>query len=78
MSDTAKRGRGRPKGSTSFVKVRLSDLNSQFGPNATICVSKKWLDGVGIEVEDLPAPSMVISSSTDEPDSEETIQFVIH
>lgn len=76
MSDTAKRGRGRPKGSTSFVKVRLSDLTANLGPNANVAVSKKWLEDIGFELDQPSAP--VISSAQEESTPEETIQFVIH
>jgi hypothetical protein len=78
MSNTPKRGRGRPKGSTSFVSIKLADLINNLGPNANVSVSKKWLDSVGIEIQESSAPSMVVSSITDEPEAVETIQFQIH
>ena len=78
MSNTPKRGRGRPKGSTSFVKVSLADLNANLGPNAKIPVSKKWLEDFGIEVSEQQAPAMIISAITDEPDAEERIQFEVY
>jgi hypothetical protein len=78
MSNTPKRGRGRPKGSTSFISIKLADLIDNLGLNAKVAVSKKWLEDIGIEIEDSPAPSLTISSTTDDIHSEETIQFVIH
>jgi len=78
MSNTPKRGRGRPKGSTSFVSIKLADLINNLGPNANVSVSKKWLDSVGIEIQESSAPSMVVSSITDEPEAVENIQFQIH
>jgi cell division septal protein FtsQ len=78
MSNTPKRGRGRPKGSTSFVSIKLADLINNLGPNANVSVSKKWLDSVGIEIQESSAPSMVVSSTTDELEATETIQFQIH
>lgn len=78
MSDTPKRGRGRPKGSTSFISIKLADLANNLGPNANIQVSKKWLDSLGIQIEDTAPPVMQISSVTDEPEAVETIQFQIH
>jgi len=78
MSNTTKRGRGRPKGSTSFISIKLADLINNLGPNANVSVSKKWLDSVGIEIQEASAPSMVVSSTTDELEATETIQFQIH
>ena len=78
MSNTTKRGRGRPKGSTSFISIKLTDLNNSLGPNANVSVSKKWLDSVGIEIQESSTPSLTISSVTDEPEAVETIQFQIH
>jgi hypothetical protein len=45
MNETPKR-RGRPQGSTSFVKVNLNHLVSQLGKETAITVSKKWLDNL--------------------------------
>lgn len=80
MSNTPKRGRGRPKGSTSFISIKLADLVNNLGLNAKVSVSKRWLEGIGFEIEESPAPApvMTISSTTDEPNSEEVIQFEIH
>jgi len=78
MSNTPKRGRGRPKGSTSFISIKLADLINNLGPNANVSVSKKWLDSVGIEIQESSTPSLTISSVTDEPEAVETIQFQIH
>ena len=47
-----KRGRGRPDGSTSFVRVSLADLNGLIGPKGSVVVSKKWIDSIGIIVEE--------------------------
>jgi len=78
MSNTTKRGRGRPKGSTSFISIKLADLINNLGPNANVSVSKKWLDSIGIEIQESSAPSMVVSLTTDELEATETIQFQIH
>jgi hypothetical protein len=35
------------KGSTSFVAVRLGDLGKYFMPEASVIVSRKWLEKTG-------------------------------
>jgi hypothetical protein len=49
-NEEAKRGRGRPKGATSFSRIRLGDLNDHLGKEATVMVSKKWLEQMGINI----------------------------
>jgi len=77
QDNSAAKRRGRPKGSTSFVNIKISDLTNNLGPNANVSVSKKWLENIGMEI-DQPAPTLTVSSITDEPKAEEAIQFVIH
>ena len=60
------------------ISIKLADLINNLGPNANVSVSKKWLDSVGIEIQESSAPSMVVSSITDEPEAVENIQFQIH
>lgn len=60
-----KRGRGRPKGSTSFVKIRLGDLTGYLGLEASAVVSRKWLNEMGIDVEE--KPKKVLTPVDDEP-----------
>ena len=57
--------RGRPRGSTSFCRVGLKDLNNLLGEKATIVVSKKWLDELGILVEE--KPKKLLTPTSDEP-----------
>lgn len=33
---------------------------------------------MGIQIDEAPAPTMTVSSTTDEVDTQEAIQFVIH
>ena len=49
---TNKPTRGRPKGATSFTRVRLLDLTNYLGKEAPVVVSKKWLEQIGFEVEE--------------------------
>ena len=55
MSNNTKRKRGRPAGSTSFVRVRMADLIDHLGSSSSsVIVSKKWLTEVGLEVKTVP------------------------
>jgi len=43
-----RKGSGRTKGSFSFVKITLADLNSKFADATTPCVvSRKWAESCG-------------------------------
>jgi len=74
MNETPKR-RGRPKGSSSFVKMNLKHLVSQLGRNANIMVSKKHLD----QLEELDMFEYPIDEAVKPPkEPEEKIQFSIN
>jgi len=62
---TNKPTRGRPKGATSFTRVRLSDLTNYLGNEAPVVVSKKWLEQIGFEVEEKAIE--VLTPVSDEP-----------
>ena len=62
---TNKPTRGRPKGATSFTRVRLLDLTNYLGKEAPVVVSKKWLEQIGFEVEEKPIE--VLTPVSDEP-----------
>lgn len=62
-----KRGRGRPKGSTSFVKVRVSDLMRYIGKDSTVIVSRRWLQDMGIEIEENNKTKIVTPVTEQEP-----------
>lgn len=54
--------RGRPKGSKSFIKICLDELNNMLPSNSTIPVSRVWVDklnsaGVSLKVEAEEKPS---------------------
>jgi hypothetical protein len=75
MNDTSsKRGRGRPAGSTSFVKIRLSDLIDNLGAKANVCVSKKWLEEIGLTLSEQVA---TIAPAQEVAAEEPKIDFVI-
>jgi len=78
MNETPKR-RGRPQGSTSFVKVNLKHLVSQLGKETTIVVSKKWLDGLtdlGLWSEPSKSPVKITAVPLEEPEAR--IQFSVN
>jgi len=54
MNNNTKRKRGRPAGSTSFIRVRLVDLVGHLGSNGNVVVSKKWLEDIGFSAEPPP------------------------
>ena len=62
MNETPKTKKvGRPKGSTSFTRVQLSDLVEIFGLDASIVISTKWIKNVGLTAR----PSSPISEKND-------------
>lgn len=44
--------RGRPPGATSFARVKLQDLLNHLGRSASVVVGKKWLDEIGLSLEE--------------------------
>ena len=80
MNETPKR-RGRPKGSTSFIKIDLNHLVSQLGKETAIMVSKKWLDdlkelGLWRKSSDKPVKIAPVAVAPEEPEAK--IQFSIN
>ena len=73
MNETPKK-RGRPKGSTSFARVNITDLTNAVGKNASIVVSKKWMEEIGLSVTS--APVKMIAAQTAE-ETEEKVQFSV-
>jgi hypothetical protein len=41
---------GRPLGAKSCVRVKLKDVLKHLTPEATICVSKSWLEEIGLGI----------------------------
>ena len=48
MKKTRKKGSGRTKGATSFVTVTLDQLNETLKPQATVIISRRFAENVGI------------------------------
>ena len=67
--------RGRPAGSTSFTRIKLRDLADQLGQEATIVVSKRWLEDIGLTVDSAPVKKEPLRE-VGEP--EEKIQFSVN
>lgn len=66
--------RGRPKGSSSFVKIKLTDLVSIFGTDGVVSVSKVWLREKNIDI--VESSSKIRIAAVQEPiEEEEKIQF---
>lgn len=65
--------RGRPAGSNSFVRVRITDLISLVGDGAVIPVSKVWLRENGIGVAE--AVTLNIPAAQPPVENEEKISF---
>jgi len=75
MNETPKK-RGRPAGSTSFTRIKLKDLADQLGQQATIVVSKRWLEEIGLTVDASPTKTESIQEATEL--EEKKIQFSIN
>lgn len=75
MSNEAQtKRRGRPAGSTSFVRVNISDLLDAVGMNSRIVVSKKWLEEIGLTVE---TPVATLSPIREVVEEQPKIEFVL-
>ena len=69
MKQTKKRkvGSGRKKGSVSFTQVTLGQLNDVLGPKATILISRKWAETVGIAGQMVTATPQTILAAAGKP-----------
>jgi hypothetical protein len=76
MSNTSniKPSRGRPAGSNSFVKIKLSDLAQLVGAGMQIPVSKVWMREMGFSIEE---PAATILPTTQPAIDEPKIEFTL-
>jgi hypothetical protein len=76
MQDTTdtKRGRGRPKGQSSFVRINIAQLAAALPNGSLVPVSSVWLREVGLTVEE-SKPLTVYHSPVF--DVEEKIEFAV-
>lgn len=73
-NETQTKRRGRPAGSNSFIKLRLSDLIRIVGEGAVVPVSKVWLRENGIDSAEKPVTISI--APAEEPQEQETkIEF---
>jgi hypothetical protein len=60
-------GSGRKKGSYSFIRVKLSDLQERFKDSADIVVSRKWAEGNGLQGQAFVANAQAMEAVTSKP-----------
>jgi hypothetical protein len=72
----AKRKKGRPAGSNSFVKIRLCDLVALMGDQLIVPVSKVFLRENGIDTGEKPA-TLSIAPATEPQEEMPKIEFNI-
>ena len=58
--------RGRPKGATSTVRVKLKDLSRYLTPEATVVVGKTWLDEIGLGLKEADINTLAVVKETSE------------
>jgi len=56
-------GSGRKKGSVSFTQVSLEELNDMLGPKATILISRKWAETIGLAGQAIVATPQNINAA---------------
>jgi len=66
--------RGRPAGSNSFVKIKMTDLIRLVGEGGVVPISKVWLREMGVVVGEQPAP-IQIAAAVEPVAEEEKISF---
>ena len=64
---TRKVGSGRKKGSYSFLQVPLSDLNATLKETATVLVSRKWAEQIGLTGQVFVANAQALEKVTNKP-----------
>jgi|TARA_Y100000310_G_C20225864_1_gene597888 hypothetical protein len=57
-------GSGRKKGSYSFLQVSLADLNDTLKDTATVLVSRKWAEQIGLSGQVFVANAQAMESAT--------------
>lgn len=73
--DIIKRKKGRPQGSNSFVKIKMSDLLNLVGQNGVVSVSKVFLRELGVDIVEKPV--IFSLSPVTQADEQPKIEFAI-
>ena len=60
-------GSGRKKGSYSFLQVTLADLNETLKDTATVLVSRKWAEQIGLSGQVFVANAQAMETATGKP-----------
>ena len=74
-NNIAEKKRGRPVGSNSFAKIKMSDLLNLVGQDGTVSVSKVWLKQLGVDLVEKPATIRL--SPVTQADEQPKIEFAI-
>ena len=61
-SETKGRGRGKTKGATSFVTISLDTLNHVLKPTASVMVSRKFAEALGLTVIKVTSNSTTVNA----------------
>tara|TARA_R100001244_G_scaffold129905_1_gene101658 strand:- start:223 stop:477 length:255 start_codon:yes stop_codon:yes gene_type:complete len=62
MPATKGRGRGKTKGATSFVTISLDALNQVLKPTASVMVSRKFVEALGLSGTKVASNSTTVNA----------------
>jgi hypothetical protein len=62
MPATKGRGRGKTKGATSFVTISLHALNQVLKPTASVMVSRKFVEALGLNGSKVASNSTTVNA----------------
>tara|TARA_R110002051_G_scaffold31750_2_gene71943 strand:+ start:564 stop:815 length:252 start_codon:yes stop_codon:yes gene_type:complete len=62
MTATKGKGRGKTKGATSFVTISLNALNEVLKPTASVMVSRKFVEALGLSGNKVASNSTTVNA----------------
>ena len=68
MTATKGKGRGKTKGATSFVTISLNALNEVLKPTASVMVSRKFVEALGLSGNKVASNSTTVKNDKEEKD----------